>query len=312
MASKKTSSRPSVSVVVATYNRAHTLPRCIDSILSQTYPFFEIVVVDDGSTDETKTVVSAYRDARMRYHRLDKNKGATTARNAGIELARGEFIMVWDSDDELMPHALERVVEIFDTHPEADVVSAPAKVIAAGREVVYPTLAEGWVTLPQILCKELPSNEKVRVARRTLFSDVRYRSKHIDFLVNVELRERGRWYHLAEPLCVVHTGRGDSLTRARRRGDARASIDRAPHLVSFLEKHGARLLASCPAYYAAYAYGAAVGLLLEGEQARGRYWARRSVRANPLSPRHFLLLGAAYVPFGRQLLNFLFSLKALV
>jgi glycosyltransferase involved in cell wall biosynthesis len=102
-----------VSVVIPAYNRAETLSRAIDSVLAQTFEDFEIIVVDDGSTDETPAVVESYDDDRIDYRRLDRNRGANIARNRGIKIAEGDLLSFLDSDDELHPEHLERVVERF-------------------------------------------------------------------------------------------------------------------------------------------------------------------------------------------------------
>src|SRR5215218_7102231 len=94
---------PAVSVVIPTYNRAPLLGRSIRSVLAQCYEDFEVIVVDDGSTDDTAEVVAGFRDARVSYVRLARNTGAGAARNVGIRLARGGFLAFQDSDDEWMP-----------------------------------------------------------------------------------------------------------------------------------------------------------------------------------------------------------------
>lgn len=99
-----------VSVVLPTYNRARTLARAIRSILTQSYPHFELIVVDDGSKDNTVEVMAEFSDPRVIYHRLDRNQGAAAARNAGMRLARGEFIAFQDSDDEFLSDKLEAQV----------------------------------------------------------------------------------------------------------------------------------------------------------------------------------------------------------
>lgn len=95
-----------VSVIIPTYNRAHTLQKSIESVLSQTYSDLELIVVDDGSTDNTEETVKAISDRRLRYFYQD-HQGACSARNAGILLARGEYIAFQDSDDTWLPCKLE-------------------------------------------------------------------------------------------------------------------------------------------------------------------------------------------------------------
>ncbi len=96
-----------ISVVIPTYNREKTIKRCIDSIMSQTYPVYEVIIVDDGSIDKTIDIVEKeYQDQRIRIIRQD-HKGAQAARNVGIKAAGGKYIAFLDSDDEWLPNKLE-------------------------------------------------------------------------------------------------------------------------------------------------------------------------------------------------------------
>src|SRR5690625_3525723 len=109
---------PTVTVVIPTYNRAHVVHRAIDSVLGQTFADFELIVVDDGSTDGTEAVLSTYTDPRIRYLVQLVNRGVSAARNRGIKEARGEFVAFLDSDDEWFPEKLERQVNRFKRAPD--------------------------------------------------------------------------------------------------------------------------------------------------------------------------------------------------
>ncbi len=113
---------PEVSVVVPTYNRATELPRALDSVLAQTFRDFELIVVDDGSTDETQSVLDAIDDPRLRVVTHDTNRGANVARNTGIEVAEGDCIAFLDSDDEWDRRKLHRQVSRYEMSP-ADCVA---------------------------------------------------------------------------------------------------------------------------------------------------------------------------------------------
>ena len=109
---------PTVSVIIPTYNRAHLVGRAIRSVLNQTFQDFEIIVVDDGSTDNTEEVIKSFNDPRIRYIRHEQNRGGSAARNTGIRAARGEYIAFLDSDDEWLPQKLERQVNAFKSLDE--------------------------------------------------------------------------------------------------------------------------------------------------------------------------------------------------
>ncbi len=110
----------SVSVIIATYNHARFVAGAINSLLNQTRPPEEIIVVDDGSTDDTQAVLARY-GTPVRVLR-QTNQGRSVARNAGLSVARGDAIVFLDSDDELVPDSLERRVKILEASPTVDVV----------------------------------------------------------------------------------------------------------------------------------------------------------------------------------------------
>lgn len=103
-----------VSVIIPTYNRAASITQAVSSVLAQRYANLEVIVVDDGSTDQTKEVVSALADPRVRYIAHERNRGAAAARNTGLKQALGRYIAFQDSDDEWLPEKLDRQVEVLE------------------------------------------------------------------------------------------------------------------------------------------------------------------------------------------------------
>lgn len=103
---------PLVSIILATYNRAHTIVRAVESVLNQTYKNFELIIIDDGSTDNTLDILKKYDDPRIRIIIHETNKGVTAAKNSGFNEIRGEWFGTFDSDDELKPYAIETLMNI--------------------------------------------------------------------------------------------------------------------------------------------------------------------------------------------------------
>lgn len=118
-------SYPTVSVILPTYNRAKYIGQAISSILSQDYTDFEIIVVDDGSTDETQTVVGDLKDSRIRYV-YQQNQGRSNARNLALQLALGRYIAFLDSDDLYLQNKLTKQVQFLDANPEVGMVYTSA------------------------------------------------------------------------------------------------------------------------------------------------------------------------------------------
>ena len=106
-----------VSIIVPVYNCAGFLPRCVDSLLSQTYSSLEIILVDDGSTDDTSSVCDSLAESDSRIQVLHKtNGGVSSARNAGIEAAKGEYITFTDADDYVNPDHIECLIKLMERH----------------------------------------------------------------------------------------------------------------------------------------------------------------------------------------------------
>ena len=126
-----------VSVVIPCYNQAYFLGEAIESVLFQRYPDFEVIVVDDGSLDDTQQAASAYvdKDQRVRLIR-QKNRGLAGARNRGLAEARGEYVVFLDSDDRLVAGALEVGVRQLGAHPGCAFVSGICRKITADGSVV--------------------------------------------------------------------------------------------------------------------------------------------------------------------------------
>lgn len=118
-----------VSIIIPCYNYAHFLGEAIESVLDQTHHNFEIIVVDNGSSDNTSEVAIRYPDVRLL--RLDPNKGVSIARNTGLHESRGEYVVFLDADDRLLSHALEAGLKCLKEHPECAFVCGHFSIIAA-------------------------------------------------------------------------------------------------------------------------------------------------------------------------------------
>jgi glycosyltransferase involved in cell wall biosynthesis len=107
---------PKISVLVPTYNRARFLPQCLESLLAQSLPPFEVIVIDDGSTDETRELLRFYAERVMALRK--PNGGKSTALNMGLEAVRGDYVWILDDDDVALPYALERMVAPLVENPD--------------------------------------------------------------------------------------------------------------------------------------------------------------------------------------------------
>ena len=115
--------RPIVSIVLPTYNREHLIIEAINSVLNQTYSDWELIIIDDGSTDKTQAIVLSYSDLRIRYLYTEHLSSLAGIRNIGLNVAVGEYIAFLDSDDVWLPHKLSSQLQLLNTHTEASFIT---------------------------------------------------------------------------------------------------------------------------------------------------------------------------------------------
>jgi glycosyltransferase involved in cell wall biosynthesis len=128
--------KPRVSVVLTSFNNSEYLVKSVESVLAQTMPDFELVIIDDGSSDGSWSHLTGVSDPRVRAYRLDNNQGGAAALNYGIQEARSDLIAVINSDDEWEPTKLARQLEVLDSRPEVAAVFTGAQIIGHDGEVL--------------------------------------------------------------------------------------------------------------------------------------------------------------------------------
>lgn len=147
---------PLVSVIIPNYNYARFLPQALDSVLAQSYSNFEIIVVDDGSTDDSKAILRSYGE-RIRWFE-QQNQGVSAARNRGVKESRGQLIAFLDADDIWLPLKLERQVQLFLDNPKLGLVHCGLEEINETGQSLRARCdgLDGWVA-PQMLLFERPA-----------------------------------------------------------------------------------------------------------------------------------------------------------
>lgn len=115
--------RPKVSVIIPTHNHAHFLPECLSSVRAQTYTDYEVIVVNNGSTDDTESLIGKLTWDKLRYYFQNDTGSVAGPRNTGIRLARGKYVAFLDSDDLWYEKKLERVMKVLENSPDIDILS---------------------------------------------------------------------------------------------------------------------------------------------------------------------------------------------
>ncbi len=212
-----------VSAIIPTYNRARTIERAVNSVLGQSWQPMEVIVVDDGSTDQTTDILARYGD-RIRLIR-QKNQGPSAARNAGIMAARGEIISFLDSDDSWLPDKVERQVKLLQATESQGVVCCVSNArmeFLSGTKYsfaaasLHPRHEEGiWSNPAKVLVTRFLFFNQVVAVRRTALEETGYFRPGImeDYDLALRLSLVGPWAFIADPLVVWYEEKGDNLSR---------------------------------------------------------------------------------------------------
>lgn len=207
-----------VTIIIATYNREHTLCRTIDSVLAQDLADWELIVVDDGSQDASASLVEGYADARIRLLRHDTNRGVTAAKNTGLDHIGGDWFTTIDSDDEMAAAALSLMVSV-GAKTGATSVTCNAIDSMTGELTGTGIQSDGWLA---------GASHKVLggihwgITRTSLLGDLRFdeRLPWGEEALWTKVNHRARRYGVSRPLLIIHTEGTDRLTvkNAQRRG----------------------------------------------------------------------------------------------
>ena len=231
---------PAVSVVLPTYNRASTIARAIDSVLHQTFPDFELIIVDDGSTDGTRSVLAQYSTNSRIVIVPAPHRGCAGARNTGLERARGRYVAFQDSDDEWAPQKLAAAMAALDA------AGPGTGVFYSDMQIMLPDGRSGLLASPDVTRGVLVDDRTLDYAVRCIgiqsavirkdcldavggFDEALPRLIDLDLFIR--LAEQTRFERSRTPLVTYHFGTGISA-------DTQALVSARRHL---LRKYGGRL-----------------------------------------------------------------------
>jgi len=216
---EKTGKKRQVSIIIPTYNRAAMLKEAIDSVLAQDFQDFELIVVDDGSTDQTLEIINAYREDITILRQ--PNQGVSSARNAGIKAASGSLVAFLDSDDLWLPQKLSRQVGFFNANPEAQICQTE-EIWIRNNVRVNPKKRHkklsGMIFEPSLnLCLVSPSAVMIKQSlfkKVGLFDESLPACEDYDLWLRISCRYP---IHLIEtPLIIKRGGHADQLSRLPR------------------------------------------------------------------------------------------------
>ncbi len=230
-------SAPSVSIVIPAYNSAATIERALQSAIGQTYTPYNIIVVDDRSTDSTRSIVQRYESAGVQLIPLEHRLGAGGARNSGIKMATGELVAFLDSDDEWLPTKLQEQVDLIRQFPEASFVACASNLISSSGEDLGDLYKDHPVTTGSEAWKALLAFNFIAtptvLARRELLIELSGFNEHLKIGEDQDL-----WIRLAMvgELAYVHR----SLVRVHARHNSLSAwslADLLTYTLPMIERH---------------------------------------------------------------------------
>ncbi len=251
-----------ISLLMPTYNREATLPRAINSVLAQTWRDWELVIVDDGSTDGTEALVATYTDARIRYVKQAKNQGVTSARNRALDEARGEWLGMFDSDDELVPAAVSTLMRVLDdVDPDLDAISCNCSDSQTGELTGRGLSRDQWLTVRISL--ERARGEHWGIFKKSLVGSRRFdpRIKGYEGLLWNRIHDGARWYYVNRGLRIYHTEGSDRLT-----SNKRADQERYRAILDFDPEYLDRLRGWSRSGYRRFMWVAATQLIMANDK----------------------------------------------
>lgn len=280
--------RPRISVILPTHNRAGLLARSAGSVLRQTWRDLELIIVDDGSTEDIAGALLGIADDRVRHVRRELRGGVAAARNTGVANATGELLAFQDSDDEWLLHKLSRQVEVLEHRADGAPEMAVCGLLRVGEGSVrrYPAPAvNAWLPFERVISPPVAYTQTWLVPRQALIEAGGFDERlgiwdDWDMLLRLSRRLRIRIFDEA---LVISEARADSLSKVQPRWIEDMRIIMRTH---------ERALSAHPGPLAELEYVFARYLAGAGLEAEARQMLWRSVRRDPLAVRPWLLLAA--------------------
>jgi glycosyltransferase involved in cell wall biosynthesis len=279
-------SRPIASVVIPTYNRADLVLRSVTSVQRQSLADWELLVVDDASTDDTRLRIERLPDSRIRYVSRRVNGGVAAAQNTGLDRALGRYVLFLHSDDELMPDCLRRLSDILaDAPPAIGGVEAGLEVVDHRKTVRRGPYLEG-ADDDALIAYRSGVHVSTLLLRRELASEVRFDEslrgiEDRDFCIRLLRRTTLAF----EP---------EALVRIDRTAPRLTSQAKAPMYEYLLAKYHDEIVAS-PATHGSWWFRIVREYARDGELRRARAAMQRAVRIHPSRVRRWPLLAASYL-----------------
>jgi glycosyltransferase involved in cell wall biosynthesis len=276
------------SIIIPVFNRATLIARAINSCLNQDFDNFEVIVVDDGSTDDTVGVVQGFTDPRIRLICQGENRGQCPTRNRGMEAGRGEWFVFLDSDDELLPGGLRKIYQRASGQNEKiGGLYFMCKDIYGHLTPDPPLREEIWGREEYIRWLELTygrKSEAMPCTHKTTFPGVRWPEDFSEEkLYHLEISKRFLILSCPDVVRLYHHDAENRVIKPSAEWTLALAPTIASNLAKVLDQHGEALQAWAPRRYYAALRGRVTATFLAGRRLQGLFYAARCLQRQPLS-----------------------------
>lgn len=282
---------PTFTIIMPTYNRAKLLPRAIKSILTQTFKDFEFIIIDDGSTDNTEEVIKLFNDKRIIYKKLSQNKGCNFARNYALDLIKGTYITLVDSDDEILPNALEIYAKLWREVKDERIGNIVTMNINSltGEKIGYIERDNLVLGYEDIICKQRARGEFRSCWKREAIGNARFEEGAVSLESILWFRLAKNWYFLYKdiPTSVYYVGSDLSLSEIN--SQIKNASKWPEGIEILLKEHSETLKNHCLRRYLQYLNGAIIFNLLAGNKKQAKKWIFEFFRHDPIKIKILLL-----------------------
>ena len=289
-----------VSVIIPTYNRANTLEDAIQSVLGQTFQDFELIIVDDGSTDNTEEVVSYYITVysnKIKYI-YKTNGGVSSARNEGIRNAKGNYIAFLDSDDYCDVNKLEITAKFIIDYPEAGLFYTDVWVVDENKNILWANdrfhyrgnvftklIERDFITTSTVVVKKQVFEKVGR-----FFEGYSLKAGLEDWDMWLRIAKYYGFYHIPKKLTYYRHYKGQYRFKKEFFADYELLLERFLNCGQNIAKKKIKKI------YSSYYYSKGKSYLASDERRSARKNISQSIKLNPLSIRSYIVLGATFLP----------------
>lgn len=278
---------PTISIIIPTYNRAGTLPRAIDSVLKQDYDNWELVIVDDGSMDNTSEILAGYRDSRITVIKHAQNQGVTAAENTGLDAMHGTWFTLLGSDDEIIPTGLSAMLKVTQMDPSLDAITCNCINSVTGQFSGLGLNHDQYLGFETMV--RYCSGEHWGITKSALLEGRRFNEQiPSENILWYKISKQAKRYYLHQGLRIYHTEGDDRISNATfqkslklKKRMFRALLDEKEY-IEILERY-------CPSEYIVVMFNIALVSILD-KRRRDAIKAYRALRRFGAIQRSALIL----------------------